>query len=415
LSSELYRMMPSRPTTLSSDLWKEQTTLLWEIAIPFATTGEWPTWDYVTRRMRQHKIDARKTLASLPRIGAQGPAGASYGFTGGATTRGLSERDKVQLTVAAALPLGELRPILAEPFLRVLHHMITLQCSVVPSPTEVTEVWLDSKELAAAIPGLKPEFIASLPEVFAGEPGTWGGSQQGPNPPHDLSWRKGIRPEIEEYTDVKDLETYIAKVCEITTALARENDYQHYPVGGLAASAPAVTDSTPSNILPTHGRVVIAPTDDPVAAEAPAPAAPVYAKAELIAEFEQLDGAGGLHTDKLVGLLNELNFNFAHGKPLACSGLLRAVLDHVPPGFGFPVGTGFATVVAQGCWGRTDKNYLKRLAEFRDQGDDVLHRQMDQRRSRIDMDGMPAPAALNAMLDGLVVKLKAATAAAGKP
>jgi hypothetical protein len=388
LTSELYRVMPSKPTTLPSDLTTEQTTLLMEIAMPYMTTRVWPTGDYVMRRMRQHNLDARKILASLPRIGAQGPIGASYGFTTGSTTHGLRERDKVQLTVAAALPLEELRPILAEPFLRVLHHMIALQRSAVPSPTDVMEVWLDSKELAAAIPGLKPEFIASLPEVFNSEPPVWGGGQQGPNPPDDLSWRKGIRADIEDYADAKDLKTYIAKVCELTMELARHNIPEQYRV-----EAPA----------------------DPAPAEAPAPAVLVYAKEELIAEFEQLDGAGGLHTDKLVGLLNELNFNFAHGKPLACSSLLRAVLDHVPPGFGFPVGTGFATVVAQGSWGRTDKNYLKRLAEFKDQGDDVLHRQMDQRRSRIDMDDMPAPAALNAMLDGLVVKLKAAKAASSTP
>jgi hypothetical protein len=99
-----------------------------------------------------------------------------------------------------------------------------------------------------------------------------------------------------------------------------------------------------------------------------------------------------------VQLLRELNFNFANNQPLACSALLRAVLDHVPPAFGAET---FAQVVSS--WqGRTDKRYLEKLRDFRNHADDVMHRQIGPRRSQIDMDDMPAAPALNAMLDGLL-------------
>jgi hypothetical protein len=164
---------------------------------------------------RKHGLDAREILRSLPRVGAQGTLGPSYGFTAGGDWRMMGPGDKVRLTIAAALPLGELRTILGEPFLRVLHHMIALQNATVPSPNEVTEVWLESKELGVAIPSLTPEFLLALPEILSGEPATWGGGSSGPNPPHDLSWRKGVRETIDDYSDATTVEAYVARTCEL--------------------------------------------------------------------------------------------------------------------------------------------------------------------------------------------------------
>jgi hypothetical protein len=128
----------------------------------------------------------------------------------------------------------------------------------------------------------------------------------------------------------------------------------------------------------------------------------VYAKEALIAELEALD-TPALSTVKLVELLRELNLAFANDMPFACSALLRAIMDHVPPGFG--VG-GFAHVVSNLKWTGTDKKWLKGLADFRVQGDDVMHRQIDKGRSWIDMHDIPAANALNALLGGLVVALR---------
>ena len=172
LSSEPVRINPPTqpPSTLPSELNQEQTELLLEIAAPYTEAGVWPVWDFVVKRMDKRKLNARDVLASLPRVGTTGTLGPSYGFTVGHDWRMIRDEEPVQLTIAAALPLGELRSVLADPFLRVLHHMITLQRDEEPSPTAVTETWLESQELARAMPDLKPEFIALLPQILRGEP-----------------------------------------------------------------------------------------------------------------------------------------------------------------------------------------------------------------------------------------------------
>jgi hypothetical protein len=376
MAAELYRMMPGRPTSLPTSLKSEQVTLLHEIASPFVKNGGWPIWHYVSHRMDQHGLDAREIAASLPRFGATGLGGLSYGFTSAAEWRTIGEAEKIGLTVAAALPLEELRPLIAEPFLRVLHHMIKLQRDTVPLPDEVIQTWLDSKALAAAIPSLSPSFITLLPDILSGEPGTWGGSSAGPNPPDDLSWRREIRRDVLKYVEATDLPNYVDTVCRLISEHAQRQA--------------KVYGSTPP-MVPEQGQATVAE-----------PSGERYVKQELISELGELDDVN-LSTAKLVEFLSELNFCYLHRKPLACGSLLRAIIDHVPPGFG---ATTFAEVVSGRPWGSTDTKYLNRLRDFRDPANDVLHRQMGKRRSRIDMDDIPAPAAVNALLDGLVVALR---------
>ncbi|MEU9163649.1 hypothetical protein AB0D29_25710 [Streptomyces sp. NPDC048424] len=108
--------------------------------------------------------------------------------------------------------------------------------------------------------------------------------------------------------------------------------------------------------------------------------------------------------DKLLALVRELNANHADEHPYACQMLLRAILDHVPPAFGQ---SKFQAVVANVSWGTTDKAYVKRLAEFRNPADDVLHRQISAQPSRIDMHDLPPRAYVNALLQGVLVHLPA--------
>jgi hypothetical protein len=405
LSSELVRVTPQPPSSLPSELTDEQTALLLEIATPYAQTGVWPIWDYVVKRMDQRKLDARAVIASLPRVGTAGTLGPSYGFTAGHEWRMLGDGEPVRLTVAAALPLGELRPLLADPFLRVLHHMIALQRAAVPSPTAVTQTWLNSPELAEAIPSLKAEFIAALPQILDGEPSTWRGSSRGPNLPDDPAWAKEITREIQEYGEATDLEAYVTTVCRIVTTQAWEQNYHHFradqgvPLPREYATAPWLGQAEEESAEPPA---------------APEPSGTVYVKEALIEELVELDGAGRFFTDKLVRQCRELNFNYRHEQPFSCHALLRAIIDHVPPAFGVP---GFAQVASNVTgWTKTDKDYLKKLQDFRTQGNDVLHRQIGPQRSRIDMHDVPAPAALNALLEGLLKHLRQArdTAAAGK-
>lgn len=394
------------PSVLPTALAEEQMALLLEIATPYAKTGSWPIWDFVVKRMDQRKLNAREIMASLPRVGTTGTLGPSYGFTVGHDWRMLRDDEPVQLTVAAALVLGELRPLLADPFLRVLHHMIALQRDTEPSPTEVTQTWLDSQELAQAIPSLKPEFLGALPKILAGEPGTWRGSSRGPSLPDDPTWSREITREIQEYAEATDLESYVATVCEIVTKQAWEQNYHHFRADHDGVPLPREYAAAPWLDLAISSETAEPPVE-------PETTRPIYVKEPLIEELINLDGAGGFATDKLVQQCKELNFNFQHGQPFACHSLLRAIMDHVPPAFGV---TGFAQIVSNVSWIKTDKDYLKKLQDFRTQGDDVLHRPISRQRSRIDMHDVPAAASLNALLEGLLKHLRDArdTAAAGK-
>ncbi len=408
LSSELVHTNPPKqpPSMLQTELTEEQIALLLEIATPYVKTGSWPIWDFVVKRMDQRKLNARDITASLPRVGTKGTLGPSYGFTVGHDWRMLRDNEPVQLTVAAALVLDELRPLLADPFLRVLHYMIALQRDTEPSPTEVTQTWLDSQELAKAIPSLKPEFLSALPKILAAEPGTWRGSSRGPTLPDDPTWSREITREIQQYAEATDLESYVATVCEIVTMQAWEQSYHHF--------------RTEHDGVPLPREYAAAPWLDPVISNEtaeppvePESARPIYVKESLIEELIDLDGAGGFVTDKLVQQCKELNFNFRHAQPFSCHSLLRAIMDHVPPAFGV---TGFAQVVSNVSWIKTDKDYLRKLQDFRTQGDDVMHRPIGRQRSRIDMHDVPAPAALNALLEGLLRHFRDArdAAAAGR-
>lgn len=388
LTSELYRLSSGKkqPGLLPSTLTHEQIVLLLEIVNPYLATGSWPVSDFVVRRMDRNKLDAREIVASLPRVGSTGTLGPSYGFTVGRDWRMFRDGEQIRLTVAAGVPLAELRPVLADPFLQVLRHMIAVQGEAEPSPSSAIETWLDSQELARALPDLTPDFIAALPQILEDEPSTWHGSSRGPNPPADLNWSRQVTREIQAYAEVKDLESYVAAVCRIVTEQAR----------AFAGVEPWLRGFAPGSAArPTPGAVA-----------APEATMPIYVKSVLIEELVGLDRAGGYSTDKLVQLCSELNFNFQHGQPLACHALLRAIMDHVPPAFAMET---FAQVVSNVTWSRTDKAYLKKLeANFRNQGDDVMHRQIGPHRSRIDMDDMPTSAAVNHLLEGLCVRLREA-------
>jgi hypothetical protein len=86
-------------------------------------------------------------------------------------------------------------------------------------------------------------------------------------------------------------------------------------------------------------------------------------------------GEGGRWScTELLGLLQELEDNYREGNGYAAHALLRAVLD------------------------RTDRSYVKRLAAFRDQADDALHRPINRSPDLLTVEDMPPRAAVNSFL-----------------
>jgi hypothetical protein len=115
-----------------------------------------------------------------------------------------------------------------------------------------------------------------------------------------------------------------------------------------------------------------------------------YVGAYVVASISARAGTGTAHDySKLLRLIDELNENYSHGHAYAAHVLLRAILDHIPPIFGF---TDFAAVANNYRWSRTDKAYMRKLLDFKLQADDVLHRQISRTPDRLSLDDMPARA-----------------------
>jgi hypothetical protein len=106
-------------------------------------------------------------------------------------------------------------------------------------------------------------------------------------------------------------------------------------------------------------------------------------------------GVLGFDAAKLTRLVEELNDNYSRGNAYAAHALLRAILDHVPPMLGC---ADFRAVANNHVWGRTDKNYARRLLDFKLQADDALHRQISASTGLLTMDDMPPRVWVNRIL-----------------
>ncbi|MDX3636981.1 hypothetical protein PV728_43710 [Streptomyces europaeiscabiei] len=195
--------------------------------------GQWPMWDWVEYKARSFGMaDPRGVLDSLPRIGASGSVGLSYGFTT-AVPRILTEDTRIKLTVAAAWALDEARYALGEPFLQVLHHMITLWRNAPRSPNEVTKVSLTSEDLQRAFPQMDPRIIRMVPDSCLNEPFWSGSSGRAP----DGSWNMDVPQRVKLYERATDLRGYVSETCRQVHRVLQEADRDF--TGGEPAPVPS--------------------------------------------------------------------------------------------------------------------------------------------------------------------------------
>jgi hypothetical protein len=165
----------------------------------------------------------------------------------------------------------------------------------------------------------------------------------------------------------------------------------------IARMAEDVTDSF---ITEPPGRPAAA-LATPLPAVLPRRAAP-YVAEKLTAAIQAKDGVSQLDCAKLLQLIHELNDNYARENAYGSHALLRAILDHIPPILGY---TDFAQVANNYRWARADKRYIKRLLDFKLQGDDVLHRQISEKADLLGMDDLPPRAWVNSLLRECAAKL----------
>jgi hypothetical protein len=102
-----------------------------------------------------------------------------------------------------------------------------------------------------------------------------------------------------------------------------------------------------------------------------------------------------MQINEQLALIAELNDNYAGQHTYAAHALFRAVLDHVPPLFGYRT---FDEVVNNCKWSRTDNVYMRRLKDFRAQADDALHRPISAKASLVDFADLPPGIWINRLL-----------------
>jgi hypothetical protein len=137
------------------------------------------------------------------------------------------------------------------------------------------------------------------------------------------------------------------------------------------------------------------PSTPPQQPSTPPQSADTYISRKVIEAIRAKGEQSKLDVTKLLGLIDELNDNYAERHTYASHALLRAILDHVPP---ILVCADFAAVANNYAWGRTDRKYIKRLAEFRDQADDALHRQIETKPDVLGFEDMPASVKVERLL-----------------
>ena len=118
-----------------------------------------------------------------------------------------------------------------------------------------------------------------------------------------------------------------------------------------------------------------------------------YIRQETIEEF--VSKKDSFNYQKLVKMLNELNTNYAVSYFYSTSMLIRSVLDHIPPLFGY---LDFKEVVNNYSWGETDRKYMKKLLDFKNEADDVLHRQISNNPDLITLEDLPTSVRINRLL-----------------
>lgn len=101
---------------------------------------------------------------------------------------------------------------------------------------------------------------------------------------------------------------------------------------------------------------------------------------------------------KLIALIEELNFNCLNKKTYSSCMILRAILDHIPPLLGKDT---FDDVANQYNWG-SEKSSLRKavreLLNFRNIPDDVLHGRISNKSDIIDMSYLPNKFSINTLL-----------------
>lgn len=303
----------------------DQVKALREIYYRFNRASTWPTFQDISRKLRQRGMTtANSVIRSIPEHLLARPR---------AGTIPLQPADELRLTLHGIVEAGG--PEDVELFLHVIRVFATAELKFTGegSPT------ITSAMLASQIEFDDEYQVARLWQILQREHfGALGSSES------EGAWSVTIGPDIARFQNIQSISDYLA------ARKAWEEE------GQVALPSPdefAWAFEIPSGAVPANTSL--------------------YVNEGVTASIKAKESRSKWDCTKLLGLINELNYNYALGHGYAVLALLRAIVDHVPPIFGENT---FRAVANNYSWGKTDKQHMKKLLDYTPLGDDALHRQI---------------------------------------
>jgi hypothetical protein len=346
--------------TSPSSLTTEQQIVLQAIYDHFRRTGTWPTFITIDRPIRRdHGWNTANIVLSLPESLIVPPRQGMPPIP--------TDELRLHLQGVAQCKDGSRD---TRHFVEVLRWLAQREASYEPPPGSETDMpRVTSAEVSEYLVGVADSDQLALKRLYEMlYLDNWGLGGFGSN---EDSWYVNLTPDIWRFRDVESVEDCIQ---------VRE--------AWIAEGRPTIPRVNAEPEVWRGGQVV--------------PATSPYVNEQVVDAIRAKQGQSTFEVTKLLGLIGELNDNFARQNTYAAHALLRAILDHVPPILGC---TDFAAVANNYSWGRTDKRYMKKLADFRDQADDALHRQISQKPDVLDFDDMPTSVYVDRLLQECADKL----------
>jgi hypothetical protein len=324
----------------------------------FHERGTWTTFGEVDRPLRRLGLEPDVIIESMPRD-------LLLPFQAGRTQPIARDELKLSLKGIAACAGGEED---IDVFLRVIPWLAKRELGFEPGGDGTDEyLRVTASEIRAflQLPDDPSEAIGRLRQIINLQRWGWSGGEFAGG-----EWYVQVGRDISRFAQVQLLDNYL----EVMTKWEEEGRRPY-------ATIPDDFDGTDLGIVDAEYE--------------PQPVVGSYVSATVISSLEAAGAESGWDCGKLLRLIHELNDNYASGNAYSAHAMLRAILDHVPPLFGYQ---DFKEAANNYSWPRADRPYMKRLLEFKGQGHDVLHRQITKSPDVITIEDMPQRVAINRLL-----------------
>jgi hypothetical protein len=193
-----------------------EATLLDVIYQAWGSHNEWPYFQYVDSTLyKEFRIrDAQSVILGCPRVSVAPSGIGHYGWirSSNPTLSAQLPEDKIALTVGGLARLPQAAGTVAV-FLQTLAHLVEVERSASPSPTQVDLITVTSDEVQKALWRnlASPALVRTVGELLAHEPSTWGCNVQ---PNDEGGWTASPRSFLRRYEGITNVSDYLDRLLE---------------------------------------------------------------------------------------------------------------------------------------------------------------------------------------------------------